>query len=145
MSQGSIDNTHLAAAHCNVARHQQKLPSAWHRHCMRRAALPVLNARGHQLGLSSELSVITTCCCTFMLQVDLLLMWLHVRAQARKKLSSVSSDKKKYEGQLTELLVQSLAKLKQPATIVKARKVGRADPSACNSVLAGVHTHLCSL
>jgi V-type H+-transporting ATPase subunit E len=43
--------------------------------------------------------------------------------EARKKLASVSSDKKKYETQLTDLLVQSLAKLKQPAAIVKSREV----------------------
>jgi ATP synthase (E/31 kDa) subunit len=43
--------------------------------------------------------------------------------QARKQLAGFPKDKKKYEALLTDLLVQALVKLKQPAVIVKGREV----------------------
>lgn len=42
--------------------------------------------------------------------------------QARKQLAGFPKDKKKYEALLTDLLVQALVKLKQPAVIVKGRE-----------------------
>lgn len=45
--------------------------------------------------------------------------------EARKKLEDVPKDKKKYEALLTDLLVQALVKLKQPAVIVKGREVDK--------------------
>jgi ATP synthase (E/31 kDa) subunit len=43
--------------------------------------------------------------------------------QARQQLGGFPKDKKKYEALLTDLLVQAIIKLKQPAVIVKGRKV----------------------
>lgn len=53
--------------------------------------------------------------------------------QAQKQLAGFPKDKKKYEALLTDLLVQAVAKLKQPAVIVKGREVsstsGRYPPA----------------
>lgn len=43
--------------------------------------------------------------------------------EAHSKLAGFSSDGKKYETLLTDLLVQSLHRLQQPSTVVKAREV----------------------
>lgn len=48
-----------------------------------------------------------------------------VLEEAQAKLSEYTKDKKQYEALLTDLLVQSLQKLKQPATIVKGREVDK--------------------
>jgi V-type H+-transporting ATPase subunit E len=45
--------------------------------------------------------------------------------EARKQLAGFPKDKKKYEALLTDLLVQALVKLKQPAVIVKGREVDK--------------------
>lgn len=70
--------------------------------------------------------------------------------QARKKLEDVPKDKKKYEALLTDLLVQALVKLKQPAVIVKGREVGTTaavpQPSfitLCFHILSDVLSRCC--
>lgn len=45
-----------------------------------------------------------------------------VLEEAEAKLQTFSQDKSKYEAMLTDLLVQALAKLKQPETKVKSRE-----------------------
>ena len=60
-----------------------------------------------------------------------------VLEEANSKLTGVTKDKKKYEALLTDLLVQSLQKLKQPATIVKVH----ARCSACKC--AGIAARKC--
>lgn len=70
-----------------------------------------------------------------------------VLEEAEAKLQGFSQDQAKYEAMLADLLVQALAKLKQPETKVKSRKCDaelvKVRRSAPLTTPPGVHHHHC--